>query len=476
MALSLDGTTTDSQATVSAGDSFSHTTPSGSDLALVVAISSADASPDKVTSVEYNGTAMTLEVEYDTSSGDGFSQVWSLANPSTGSNSVEYATVTGAISDVAAVAYSFSGVDQTTPIDATASNRTTTSPSVSVTTNSADSWLVASMVSEQSLPDRLSADSPATERLEIDFGADIGGISDRLVTTATNYTMSWTDTDNDENAVMVVGEVKAASGGTSYTLTADGGSFTITGTASNLEYNRHLDVDSGSYTITGTSATLYKSIVMTSDAGSFTITGTDAGFLYNRHLDVDSGSYTITGTAANLEYNRTMPADPGNYTITGTDASLEYGYTLSAGSGSFSVNGTAANLEVGYVLSSEAGSYVITGTDAALSYLADTVLTADPGSFTVTGTAVTFGYNYVVVAGAGSYSITGTNATLTYAQGETEPGEVNTPITIQQIIPVGVTLEELASSITLTKLPDTDIEVAETKDSIIVEEQTSSIS
>lgn len=75
------------------------------------------------------------------------------------------------------------------------------------------------------------------------------------------------------------------------TLSAESGTFTITGTAANLEYGREVDPASGSYTITGTAANLE----------------------YGRRLSADSGSFSVAGTAANTEYHRVLfPRPPNN--------------------------------------------------------------------------------------------------------------------------------------------------------------------
>ena len=77
----------------------------------------------------------------------------------------------------------------------------------------------------------------------------------------------------------------APSSGTSYTLTAEAGSFTITGQDANLEHHRSLAADAGSFTITGFDATLtynpVQSYTLTADAGSFVITGSPATLTYN---------------------------------------------------------------------------------------------------------------------------------------------------------------------------------------------------
>jgi hypothetical protein len=114
---------------------------------------------------------------------------------------------------------------------------------------------------------------------------------------------------------------------------------------------------------------------MTANSGSFLITGTDA----------------ITGApknseGANLWFNSEWWPDPwwGSTWWTATST-----FTLAADSGSVLITGTDATLSAtgaDVTLVVDIGSFTITGTDAKLSV----PLVVDIGSFTITGTAVTF--------------------------------------------------------------------------------------
>lgn len=177
-----------------------------------------------------------------------------------------------------------------------------------------------------------------------------------------------------------------------YTLTADAGSYALTGTAASLEAGRSISAAAGSYALTGTTATLAK----------------------GRTLTADPGSYALTGTAATLEVGRSVSAASGSYSLTGTAASLEIGRAVSAAAGSYVLSGTAVSLERGYVLSAAGGSYALTGTDATLTYTpaGDVTMSADPGSYALTGTAATLRRGLRLTADAGSYALSGTAASL----------------------------------------------------------------
>ncbi len=219
-------------------------------------------------------------------------------------------------------------------------------------------------------------------------------------------------------------------------VAANGGSYTITGTAADLEFNRLIAASSGSYAITGTAANLERASVVVADAGTYTITGTDASFVKATPIAADSGTYTITGDAADLERASLVTAASGSYAISGAAAGLEFSALLGAGAGSYSLTGTLAGLlsalEVAadggsytitgtdldlirdLLISADGGSYLLTGTDAGLNYASSSGLVAEAGAYAITGADLNFVSDLLISAEAGSYTITGQQADLLY--------------------------------------------------------------
>jgi hypothetical protein len=202
--------------------------------------------------------------------------------------------------------------------------------------------------------------------------------------------------------------VNAPSGATNYDLTADAGSYAITGTAAGLVAARRLAADAGSYAITGTDAGLAKGVRLTADAGTFTVTGTAATLTVARRLTADSASYAVTGTAAGLNVGRRLTADGGSYALSGAEAGLIVARRVAADAGSYSVAGTDATLTKSRRLDAEAGGYAISGADAGLAW--GRKLSADAGSYAITGTAATLSKSRVFIAAPGAFALTGTAA------------------------------------------------------------------
>lgn len=115
----------------------------------------------------------------------------------------------------------------------------------------------------------------------------------------------------------------------SYTLTADQGSYAISGPATTLKIARKATASPGSYSINGAQANLVVARRMTAVKGSYAITGVSANLIKGtapKSLQVASGTYNLTGSIANLRAKRTMTAQLGGYEITGysTGAGKDY--------------------------------------------------------------------------------------------------------------------------------------------------------
>lgn len=125
-----------------------------------------------------------------------------------------------------------------------------------------------------------------------------------------------------------------------YTLNAETGAYTFTGSNATLLHNYNLTLESASYSLTGSNASLLKGLILDAASGSYTLTGNDATLVYNKLLNASSGSYSLAGADANLIYTPTsgayvLNAGSGAYVLTGSDVTFAYSgglVTLKAGS------------------------------------------------------------------------------------------------------------------------------------------------
>lgn len=421
MAIAFDASATGIATDVSSL-TFSMTVASGSDRALLVSFGYYNRSRS-ATGVTFNGDALTKLRRYDNGSAAATSEIWYLAAPDVGTYNVVITldAATGSGVEFVGTALSFTGVDQTTPLEAdnggTVVTGAHTAHSGSVTTVTANAWVVDHLLYIFVL-DASTSVGGQTEQSHI-YGTNIGLETSTRgpIATPASESAGWTFTNPGAATNQIVYSLKPASAA-AYTITASSGSYTETGTAATLAVGRRLTASSGTFALTGTAASLEFGRSLAATSGTFTLTGAAANLEYGRTLGAGSGSYTLTGTAANLEFGRYLFGGSGTFTVTGTAANLEYNRLLSAASGSFAVTGTAATLTYGtvggYTLAANGGTFAVTGTAATLTVARR--LSAASGTYAVTGTAASLECGRLVSAGSGAFALTGTAATLIYGQ------------------------------------------------------------
>lgn len=222
-----------------------------------------------------------------------------------------------------------------------------------------------------------------------------------------------------------------AGGGTAYTLTADGGSYSLSGQTATTypTFKRALTADAGTYTYSGLDAALSYTpggvdYGLLADAGGYTSSGQDATLTVTRkyRLTADAGSLTTTGQAANLfpTWNLRLSADAGSYSLTGQDATLAYmpgsgAYTLVADPGTYTTTGQPAGGVSGRRVDGAAGALTATGNPAAL--LVARRLPGAAGTYQITGSDATLTFvgvmAYTLSGETGTYTLNGSPATMT---------------------------------------------------------------
>jgi len=209
-------------------------------------------------------------------------------------------------------------------------------------------------------------------------------------------------------------------------LDAASGSYALTGAAADLVKTSPLFIDaaSGSYALTGSAATLVRSSFLDAASGSYTLTGAPADLAKTiiRVLDAASGAYSLVGNVAGLARSSFLSADSGAYNLTGVAASLFRSIPLSTDAGSYSISGQNASLTQAKQVSADPGSYVIDGKDAAFVRVGS--LFAAAGAFNVTGADASLFTSRALSANSGAYSLTGFAANLFKTSLYPDPGDV----------------------------------------------------
>lgn len=229
MAIAFDAVSTGNDAADPTSLTWSHTTTTDSNRVLIVATSTeADTghTAQTVSGITYGGVALTkVRTDYITGDTDNGSELWYLIAPATGANNV-VVTMTSAVDGLFGAAMTFSGVDQTNPIDNHTGTNTanTANPSITVNiTTNVDNAMVVNICHATGSATTLTADVNQTQRFNAATTGDFksaGGT--RLATTAGSYTTTWSASPDDDMSLSVASLKPYVAASTVKTLAALG--------------------------------------------------------------------------------------------------------------------------------------------------------------------------------------------------------------------------------------------------------------
>lgn len=434
---------------------LSFTVASGSNRLLIVHVSNhGNVGPPTVDSVSYGAQSMTKI--RDVVNGQQRTTMWYLVAPTVGTATIS-AQVSGG-SDWVIGATCLTGVDQSSPIGATASGTgNSASPSTNITTLTANSWIVDSVAWSGVSG---GAPSPGSAQIERwDHGASPGeaASSTKLTISAGATSMSWTDGAPSEYAHAII-EVKPANG-----LAIDSTSSSSGSGSTSLTYahtvgsgNKRMLVVSV-LTDRSISSVSYNGVAMTQGVLEGTNLKNAVYYLANPASGtnnvvitiassgaISSAAISLTGADTSVGNNAT--GYNGSVTNLTTNITLAASQSLtieSQGKGSAtSITQNSNQHEVADLdlfgdrhgtafkahPSSGSKSLQFTGQGGAAatthaileikeSTSTDYPLTAAQGSFTLTGQTALFHIAMRIVAAQGSYSLTGQNALFAFGRG-----------------------------------------------------------
>lgn len=213
-----------------------------------------------------------------------------------------------------------------------------------------------------------------------------------------------------------------------YAFTLLGGSYALTGSSAVVSRNRKLTSTGGNYSLVGANATLLRSKRLVSSGGSYAYTGQSATLKRSKYLLSSGGSYTLQGSQAVITRSRLLTAQGGTYTYQGAQATITYGalasaYTLTCLGGSYAVAGASAQILRSKHIGAVGGSYSISG--QSLTLLRSKILVGSGGVYTITGQQAIINRNRLLTATSGLYSLTGSSAILTKSSAGGYPAEAD---------------------------------------------------
>lgn len=192
-AVTFDAASDSTDQTSTTGFTWNHTVGSGTDRILIVGVSSKDTTDaDRVVSgVTFNGVAMT-NIRTDDNTGDNVtSDAWYMVAPPVGTYAVAV-SFAGTVSNAIAGAVSFTGVDQSNPIDAQTGGSTSNSSTVSTSIVTTTASTIVMDVFSNSNDSSITPDASQTQRWMDGFPATFGGgASTEAAASAGSVAMDW---------------------------------------------------------------------------------------------------------------------------------------------------------------------------------------------------------------------------------------------------------------------------------------------
>ena len=409
--------------------SWSHTVGTGSDRVLIVGIALEDTSTADLTvsSVTYNGVAMTAvpnSIATDGSSTFNRTQLFYQLSPASGTHTVAIA-FGGSVNGVNVGAVSLSGVNAAAPAAAATSildSGTALSASINVAT--ANSWLV-DVVSSGAASAAFTAGSGQTSRWSNSQSNSSGAASTKSVATTGTATTSWTCSNSSRLALSALALAPSSTAATAPTITTQPASQTVTA-GSSVTF---------SVVASGTSPFTYQwkfngTAISGATSTSYTIASAQSANAGSYTVTVTNTAGSATSNAATLTVNAvatapTITTQPASQTVT-AGSSVTFSVAASGTSPltyQWKFNGTAisgatnASYTIASTQSSDAGSNTVTVTNSAGS------ATSNAATLTVNASS---GGGLIYVSPTGTDSNPGTLAaptTLTMAISEALPGD-----------------------------------------------------
>lgn len=172
-----------------------------------------------------------------------------------------------------------------------------------------------------------------------------------------------------------------------------------------------------------------RQLTMTADLGSFSLSGQNATFTKEYVVSFDGGVYAINGQNVEFANSYSIGLENGNFTSTGFNVGFTTSKTLSVDGGEFNLNGQTATITAQRSLIGGNGQFEIVGQESQIN--AHRTATADLGQFTLTGENVTItndgGNAFTLLVDGGTFGLVGRSVTFIRTQ-PTTGGKKKKPI------------------------------------------------
>jgi len=385
--------------------------PSDCDYILLCAVYYSGAGID-LTFAKINGVSLAKIVDSNDNAAFGYTTIWGLANPSTGSQTFEW-NWQAALSEGAHFCFVFlKGVDSTSPTrDEDRYLGGGSSGSFVLDTQANDYCIIVAYGFQDADVNCAPTGSGQTEIIDTDRYNNCQGSVGEEVATGSSTTLSFDNGTYSTASGVALVPAGAPSG---YILTASGGSYSLSGQAASLLAARLLEGQAGDYTVSGQAAGTFLARKIQAESAGYSLSGEAAGLLAARLLTIEPGDYAVSGQAVDLLFGRKISIEAGSYSLAGQAVGVLFDRKIISDSGSYAISGQDIGLLFDRLISAGSGSYLVTGSDVDLIYFAGYILIASPGTYSLSGQEVGIVKQSKILAEPGIYSLSGQQAGTLY--------------------------------------------------------------
>jgi hypothetical protein len=196
-----------------------------------------------------------------------------------------------------------------------------------------------------------------------------------------------------------------------YTLTANKGSLSLSGKAVTPLWKQLLDSAKRSLALAGKVALLTLGSSILSSQGSLALSGKNVDFARNYTLNSEKGSLSVGGKDTTLTHTKVydLLSNKGSLNLSGKNATLTKAKQILSQKGSLSLSGKNADFVIGKNINAQKGSLLLSGKNAGLVKGYNSI--SSKGSLSINGKDVTFAYTkaYELLSNKGSLSLSGKN-------------------------------------------------------------------
>lgn len=144
------------------------------------------------------------------------------------------------------------------------------------------------------------------------------------------------------------------------------------GTASAGATSYTLTVEAGTLTLSGQTVTLNRGYSLTVEAGALTLAGGTVGLARGFTLTVETGALTLAGQTVTMNVGRTLTVDAGTLTLAGQSVGMDLvtagAYVLTVEPGALTLSGQSVGMTLGRVLTVEPGALTLAGGTVTMTY------------------------------------------------------------------------------------------------------------